>query len=108
VIITTGKIARENPALVKNMFIALQEGWRAYLDNPRPANAVMEKLNGDMDPQTFAAAAEAQKPLIETDETKSHGLGMMTLDRWQTLVKQLLDLKVVDKPVAAGECFAGK
>jgi NitT/TauT family transport system substrate-binding protein len=105
VIITTGKIARENPALVRNMFQALQVGWQAYLADPSAANAVMEKLNADVDPQTFAAAAEAQKPLIQNDQTKQNGLGTMTLQRWQTLVQQLMDLKVIDKPVAAEKCF---
>jgi NitT/TauT family transport system substrate-binding protein len=105
VIITTGKIVKENPTLVKNMFQALQEGWQAYLDNPAAANAVMEKLNGDMDPATFTAAAEAQKSLIQTDQTKAHGLGTMSPQRWQTLVRQLLDLKVIEKPVLAEACY---
>ena len=105
VIITTGKIAKEKPELVHNMFDALQEGWRAYLDDPKPANATMGKLNPDMDQETFSAAAEAQKPLIETDWTKQHGLGTMDPKRWEELGKQLLDLKVIEKPVDAKDCF---
>jgi len=30
----------------------------------------------------------------------------MTLDRWQTLVQQLVELKVIDKPVDAQRSFA--
>ena len=67
---------------VKQMYEALQEGWRAYLDDPKPANAVMEKLNPDMDDATFLAAADAQKALIETAWTKEHGLGAMDRGRW--------------------------
>src|SRR2546423_1477967 len=96
VIITTGKLAKENPALVRNMYLALQDGWRAYLDDPKPANAVMGKLNPDMDQETFSAAADAQKPLIETDWTKQHGLGSMDRARWEELGKQLVDLKVIE------------
>jgi NitT/TauT family transport system substrate-binding protein len=58
-----------------------------------------------MDAETFTAAAEAQKPLIETDETKKSGLGVMTLERWETLCKQLVELKVVEKAPPASECF---
>ena len=61
VVITTGKLAKENPKLVHEMFAALQEGWRAYLDDPKPANTAMGKLNPDMDQETFAAAAERKK-----------------------------------------------
>jgi NitT/TauT family transport system substrate-binding protein len=87
------------------MAAACREGWRAYLDNPAAANAEMGKLNQDMDAQTFADAATAQKPLIETDETRKIGLGMMTLERWKLLSQQLLDLKVIDKAPAPEECF---
>ena len=48
---------KEKPQLVRNMFEALQDGWRAYLDDPKQANAIMGKLNPDMDQETFAAAA---------------------------------------------------
>jgi hypothetical protein len=30
----------------------------------------------------------------------------MTLERWQTLVDQLVDLKVIAQPVPAESCFA--
>ena len=69
VIITSGKIAKEKPELVKAMHASMQQGWQAYLDDPKPANAVMSQLNKQMDPETFAAGAEAQKPLI-ADDTK--------------------------------------
>ena len=105
VIITRGETARNNADLVKRVAKSLQEGWRGYLDDPKPANAVMGKLNRTMDAATFAAAAEAQKALIETDETKKSGLGTMTRERWDTLAKQLVDLKVVDKASGGEEYF---
>jgi NitT/TauT family transport system substrate-binding protein len=58
-----------------------------------------------MDAETFAAAAEAQKPLIEDDATKKDGLGTMSIDRWETLAKQLVDLKVIEKAPPAQQCF---
>jgi NitT/TauT family transport system substrate-binding protein len=88
------------------MVAALQDGWRAYLDDPKPANAVMGKLNPDMDQDTFTAAAEAQKPLIETDWTKQHGLGSMDPAQWDQLGKQLVELKVIDKAAPVEDCYA--
>jgi len=105
VVITTGKRIKDRPDEIKRTVEALQEGWRAYLDDPKPANAAMRKLNPDMDAATFAAAADAQEPLIETEETKKNGLGSMTKQRWQTLIQQLVDLKVVKNPPSAEECF---
>jgi NitT/TauT family transport system substrate-binding protein len=88
---------QEQPDRVRAFRRAAQAGWRAYLDDPGPANAVMAKLNTSMDAETFAASAEAQKPLIETAEAREKGLGVMTRARWEALGKQLVELGVIDK-----------
>jgi NitT/TauT family transport system substrate-binding protein len=107
VLATSESYLKANPQLVKSMIDAVREGWQAYLSDPTKANEYMGKLNPTMDAQTFKDSAAAQQPLIENTETKRLGLGAMTLDRWQTLVQQLVDLKVIDKPVDAHSCFAG-
>lgn len=97
VVITRQALWKENPERVKAFTRAVRQGWRAYLDDPTQANAVMAKLNSAMDAETFIAAATAQKPLIETAETREKGLGVMTRARWETLAGQLVDLGVLDK-----------
>ncbi len=105
VVVCRGETARDHPEQVKAMVAACRDGWRAYLDDPKPTNAAMGKLNKDMDAATFAAAAEAQKKLVETDETKKSHLGMMTAARWDELAKQLVALKVIEKAVPGKACF---
>ncbi|MGH7213398.1 MAG: ABC transporter substrate-binding protein [Tepidisphaeraceae bacterium] len=105
VLCTTGQYAKGNPALVKAMVSAVREAWRQYLDDPSRTNSEMEKLNPTMDAQTFKDSAEVQKPLIETDETKQHGLGHMTTERWKTLIDQMVEHKAIDQPVPAQDCF---
>jgi NitT/TauT family transport system substrate-binding protein len=106
VLTTSESYMKSNPQIVKLMIDAVREGWQAYLADPAKANEYMGRLNPTMDPQTFTDSAAAQKPLIESAETKRLGLGAMTLHRWQTLVQQLVELKVIDKPVDAQRCFA--
>ena len=105
VVIAKGDYVRANPKVVKALFSASRDGWRAYLDNPEKTNAAMLKLNKEADAQTFAGMAEAQKSLIETDETRQTGLGTMTAARWQTLSQQLADLGVIKRALPASECF---
>ncbi|MCE9590298.1 MAG: ABC transporter substrate-binding protein [Planctomycetes bacterium] len=97
VMVTSEAYFKANPALVKAVVGAVRDGWAAYLANPGPANTLMQNLNPSMDAETFAAAAAAQKPLIETEETKAHGLGSMNPERWDTLAKQLVELGVIEK-----------
>ncbi len=105
VIVTRGAMLREKKETVRAFVAAAAEGWRRYLDDPTAANAVMAKLNTAMDAETFAAAAAAQKPLIETDETKKSGLGVMTDARWSKLAADLVELGVITKAPPPTECF---
>lgn len=100
VVITRTALWRDDPSRVKRFVRAARAGWRAYLADPGPANAVMGKLNASMDAETFASAAAAQTPLIDTGDAKAHGLGAMSRERWDTLAKQLADLKLVDSAAA--------
>ncbi len=95
VVIARRALWKEKPELVRAFARATREGWRAYLDDPGPADAVMGKHNSAMDQAMFAAVAAAQRPFIETEETKKGKLGMMTRERWETLGKQLVELGAI-------------
>ncbi len=105
VLIASGKTIKEKPDVAAKMVAACRAGWQTYLENPSAANNEMGTLNREMDERTFTEAAAAQKPLIETEETKKNGLGSMTVERWKTLGQQLLDLKQIEKLPPAEECF---
>ncbi|MEI9949898.1 MAG: ABC transporter substrate-binding protein [Pseudomonadota bacterium] len=105
VVVTRRELLQKNPGLVKEFVLATRQGWRDYLDHPETTNALLGKLNSALDEATLSAAAEAQKPLIETDDSKQHGLGSMQQARWQTLADQLLDLKFLDKPLSVADSF---
>ncbi|HEY0465497.1 MAG TPA: ABC transporter substrate-binding protein [Polyangiaceae bacterium] len=105
VVVTRRELLQKNPGLVKEFVLATREGWRAYLDHPEGTNALLGKLNSALDAATLRAAAEAQKPLIENEDSKQHGLGSMQPARWQALADQLLDLKFLDKPASVADSF---
>jgi NitT/TauT family transport system substrate-binding protein len=105
VLAVSGSFLRQNRALCGRMVSAVREGWQSYLNDPTAANDLMRSANKTMDPRTFAESAAAQRPLIETNEAKRLGLGVMTTERWATLGQQLLDLKVIEKAPPAEECF---
>ncbi len=102
VLVTSGDFLRQNPDRAKAMVAAVREGWRAYLDDPKPTNQRMNQLNPSMAPEVFAEVAVAQKPLIETPGTP---LGSMTKERWEMLIAQLQELGDIQKAPSAEECF---
>ncbi|WP_224371413.1 ABC transporter substrate-binding protein [Hyalangium versicolor] len=103
VVFTRRELVQKSPEHVRAFVEAVREGWKAYLENPKPANDIMAKLNATMDAETFAAVAEVQKPLIETEETRAKGLGVLSRERWETLGKQLVDLGLLDKAPSVDE-----
>ncbi len=105
VLATSEDYLAKNPDICRKMVAAVMEGWQAYLDDPSATNAKMHGLNPTMDIETMTASAAAQKPLIQTAETAEMGLGVMTEARWDELLKQLRDLKVIDQPITPTECY---
>lgn len=105
VLAISGDTLRKNPAMAKAMVAAVRDGWRAYLDDPKPTNEKMRQMNPSMDAETFMEVAEAQKPFIETSDTASAGLGTMSEQRWATLIQQLRELGDISQPVSAHDCF---
>ena len=105
VLTTSGDFLRKDPARAKAMVAAVREGWRAYLDDPKSTNQHMNQLNPSMAQEVFAEVADAQKPFIETDETRRNGLGSMTEERWQTLIAQLKELGDIQKAPGAADCY---
>jgi len=91
---------QKDPALVQRFLKATRLGWREYLDHPEATDALIARLNPLIDAETLRDAGQIQKPLIETDETKTAGLGTMNKERWETLAAQLVDLHVLDKAPA--------
>lgn len=105
VLATSGSYLKSNRDAAERMARAAREGWLSYLADPAAGNATMQSLNKTMDARTFEQAAAAQEMLISSAEVVQHGVGVMTKERWQTLIHQLVDLRVIDKSPPAEECF---
>ena len=105
VIITRGAMLKEQMPKVRSFVAAVAEGWRAYLSDPKSANAEMHAQNPSMDEGTFAHVADAQRTLIESDDTNAHGLGWMRAERWKTLTEQLVEIGTIDKAPDPASCF---
>lgn len=103
VVVTSRERWEQSPDEVKAMAAAVRQGWEDYLRDPAPTNAVMMALNKAMSAETFAQSAQAQHALIKTNDAKR--VGEMTLSRWQTLADQLLEINVIQAPVAAKGLF---
>jgi len=103
-LITTEKTIREQPKLVRSIVSASVAGWASYLADSTVTNAAIHGMNKDMSPAALEYGAKAMAPLCEVNGDES--LCAMTLERWQTLVRQIEEVEDI-KPgsVKPEECF---
>jgi NitT/TauT family transport system substrate-binding protein len=100
VMFTTRDFLQQHPDVVGKFVRASLRGWREYLKDPTAAHDTMAKLNPALNPDwmTFSWTAMRDGHFVEGDDPSGAQLGQMTPDRWSTMYKQLLDLKVIEKP----------
>jgi NitT/TauT family transport system substrate-binding protein len=100
VMFTTRDYMRQHPGVVAKFVDASLKGWRDYLNDPSAAHAAIIKLNPALNEQwmNFTWKALRDGHFVDGDQPNDALLGKMTAERWDTMYKQLLDLKVIDKP----------
>jgi NitT/TauT family transport system substrate-binding protein len=105
VLVTTGKMIRESPDIVREFVTTAQTGWINYLRTPDQANEQILQVNTQgITAEVLRFGAEQMRSLAYPEDTTR--LGEMTLDRWQRLVDQMEELDVIkDNAVQPNECF---
>ncbi|MFT3774762.1 MAG: ABC transporter substrate-binding protein [Minicystis sp.] len=88
VAVTRRALLTEKPEMVRAFRRAALAGWRAYLDDPGPTNAVIARLNPALGADMLPEISAAQRPLIETAETRAKGLGTMSAERWTQVAQR--------------------
>ena len=88
--VTTNAFADKNPAAVRAFVKASMEGWRDYMTNPAPANALIKADNPKMtdDRIAFAIKTMADMHVLDRGNAPAPGpatvsLGTMTDARWK-------------------------
>jgi NitT/TauT family transport system substrate-binding protein len=91
-IVTTEKMIAEKPDVVARFVKASLEGWRDYMKNPAPANALIKADNPKMtDGQIdFALVKMKDMKAIDRGDAATLGVGIITADRY----KQIYDFMV--------------
>jgi NitT/TauT family transport system substrate-binding protein len=93
VLITTEETIARRPELVKAVVRACLTGWAHYLRDPGPTNQHIHQLNPEMDLDILAYGAEQSKPLVLA---AGQSLGHMALERWQTLLQQMVEAGLIE------------
>jgi NitT/TauT family transport system substrate-binding protein len=88
-IVTTQKMVADKPDVVARFVKASMEGWKSYLANPAPGNALIKKDDPKMDDEQIAFAIKRMKELhvVDGGDATTLGVGIMTDARWEQTAK---------------------
>jgi NitT/TauT family transport system substrate-binding protein len=83
--VTTKPFVDKHPDAVARFVKASLEGWRSYLHDPAPANALIKIDNPRMSDEQIAFGVEQLKALkvLDGGDAATMGLGIMTEARWK-------------------------
>jgi NitT/TauT family transport system substrate-binding protein len=84
-ITTTQKMVAEKPDVVARFVRATMEGWKSYMENPEPANALIKRDNPNMTDGQIAYGIRKMKELkvLSGGDAARLGIGAMTDERWK-------------------------
>jgi NitT/TauT family transport system substrate-binding protein len=84
-IVTTTRIAKEKPEAVRKFLRATAEGWKSYLRNPSPGNALIKQANPQMEDDLMAFGWRKMQDygLVTGGDAKTQGILTMTDARWK-------------------------
>ncbi|MDE0889832.1 MAG: ABC transporter substrate-binding protein [Phycisphaerales bacterium] len=97
VVAVNDALLKAEPELVARFTAAVRAGWESYLAEPEPINKVIGGLNPDLKSSVLKLAGSKLRPFIESEGTRSNGLGWMTDGRWNDLLSQLQSVGEITK-----------
>jgi NitT/TauT family transport system substrate-binding protein len=103
VIFCRRELVRLAPELVRAFVAASIRGWRDYLDgDPAPANRLILERNPHMTAELlrFSRSEMILRSLVHGDPGKGEDIGQLSLARLAEEMQALVDLKVLEAPVA--------
>ena len=100
-LLTSERLLKENPTLVRAVVRASLRGWEQYLKDPAQTHIRIHEQNPEMSLAMLDFGQTALRDLCPPP------LGAMTLPRWQSLTTQLTDLTLIPpNSVQPQSCFS--
>lgn len=107
VLVTRGELVRDQSEMVARFVKATKKGWQHYLTDSTQGNqAILAANQHGMTAAALEFGSRALVELAQPDNMPLEQVGKMTAERWQSLVDQMVEIKVIEPgAVNPAECF---
>jgi NitT/TauT family transport system substrate-binding protein len=110
-VFTSEKMIKEKPDLVQRFTKAYMAAFKDTIAHPKEAVDITAKANPEYADKKDVLLAQLETDIKSTftnADSKAHGLGWMSKDRWQQTLDVLTDQGVLKTPVKAEELYTDK
>jgi NitT/TauT family transport system substrate-binding protein len=106
-VVTLTKTVKARPDVIKRFIEASALGWKSYLKNPAPGNALIRKDNPQMDDNQIAFSIGKLKEygIVDGGDAKKLGLFTMTDARWTQTFEFMRDARLVKPDVDVHKAY---
>jgi NitT/TauT family transport system substrate-binding protein len=106
-VVTLTKTLKAKPEVIKRFVEASALGWKSYLKNPGPGNALIRKDNPQMDDDQIAYSITKLKEygIVDGGDAKKLGLFTMTDARWKQTFEFMRDAGLVKPDVDVHKAY---
>jgi NitT/TauT family transport system substrate-binding protein len=100
-VIVLTKTARAKPDVIRRFIEASALGWKSYLKNPAPGNALIKQNNPQIEDDllAFSIAKMKEFKLVDGGDARKLGLFTMTHERWKQTFEFMAKAGLVDPKV---------
>ena len=97
VIIAHKDLVRKHPELVVQFSLGAWRGWQEYFRDPQPIHDHLLKISPvmEMGGMRFSYVKMRELRLVEGDPAKGEHMGAVSLERWEALGRQLVELGLI-------------
>jgi len=106
-VVTLTKTVKTRPDVIKRFIEASALGWKSYLKNPAPGNALIKKDNPQMDDNqiAFSIARLKEYGIVDGGDARKLGLFTMTDARWKQTFEFMRDARLVKPDVDVHKAY---
>jgi NitT/TauT family transport system substrate-binding protein len=106
-IVATQRMVKEKPAVVQRFVRASMEGWKSYMADPAPANALIKKDNPNQTEEQVGYGLSKLKgeQLISGGDAAKMGIGIMTEERWKKTYDYMVSAALLKADVDYKQAF---
>ena len=109
-IVTTQAMVEKKPDVIARFVKASLEGWKTYMTNPGPANALIREANPKMPDDQIAFGIKRLKELkvLDGGDAAKHGIGVITEARWKKTFDYMVSAGLLKPDVPWKKAFTTK